>query len=316
MARTKSTLVPLIVLYFVSSSSLLVLNKLAIMAVPNASLLLLIQLSSTAAIVSMPSLIGKTRINFKPNVAFIRAYSSVAGLFLATIYSNFQVIHSIGINPFIVLRCSTPLMVSMLDWVFMGRSLPDWKSTLALLGILACGSAYANLKASDPNFLVQPRASNSMHWCVLWLISFLLDMVYIKHIVEVYPCSVSERTLYQNFLALPFLIFLLAIGVEDTDIMQAKNAPKSAYIAVLLTCVAGAVLSFTGMSLRKELSATLFTVLGIVCKMASMLLNELFVEPEKDSARLLCVGAVIVCSSFYKQAPLKSRASVTTVEET
>ena len=99
MSALRTTL-PLLVLYFVSSSSLLVLNKVAIKAIPNASLLLFTQLGSTVVIVAAPALIGKARINFKPEGKVVRAYSTVAVVFLATIYSNFQVIHSIGINPF------------------------------------------------------------------------------------------------------------------------------------------------------------------------------------------------------------------------
>ena len=43
-------------------------------------------------------------------------------------------------------------MVSILDWAFMGRTLPDWKSALALFGILSSGSMYARLKIADPGF--------------------------------------------------------------------------------------------------------------------------------------------------------------------
>jgi len=306
MGALRTTL-PLLVLYFVSSSSLLVLNKVAIKAIPNASLLLFTQLGSTVVIVAAPAFVGKARVNFKPEGKVVRAYSTVAMVFLATIYSNFQVIHSIGINPFIVLRCSTPLIVSVLDWAFMGRTLPDWKSTLALCGILSSGSMYARLKVADPDFGTNGSgdAESGLWWSAIWLVSFLLDMVYIKYVVEAYPCSGSERTLYQNFLALPILVVLLNVGVEKYSMAEAVNAPKSAWIAVVMTCFAGAALSFTGMSLRTEFSATLFTVLGIVCKMASTLLNEIFVEPERDLARLSCITAVIISSSFYKQAPLR-----------
>ena len=306
MNALKRTL-PLLILYFVSSSSLLVLNKVAITAIPNATLLLFTQLGSTVVIVAAPALLGRTRINFKPDGEVIRAYSTVAAVFVATIYSNFQVIHSIGVNPFIVLRCSTPLMVSILDWAFMGRTLPEWRSALALCGILSSGSMYAMLKVTDPGLGVNQHSNmaGGLWWSAIWLVSFLLDMVYIKYVVEAYPCSGSERTLYQNLFALPLLVLLLAIGIEEHSVFEVSNAPQSAYLAVALTCFAGTVLSFTGMSLRTELSATLFTVLGIVCKMASTLLNEIFVEPERDLARLSCITAVIVSSSFYKQAPLK-----------
>jgi GDP-mannose transporter len=102
---------------------------------------------------------------------------------------------------------------------------------------------------------------------------------------------------------MPVLCVLLAF--EEYTLSEVSGASKDAYLAVVLTCFAGTVLSFTGMSLRSELSATSFTVLGIVCKMASTLLNEVFVEPEQDFIRLSCIAAVIVSSSFYRQAPVR-----------
>ena len=300
--------VPLILVYFLASSSLLVLNKVAITAIPNASLLLFIQLGSTVVIVTVPALVGTTRLNFKPDGKVVRAYTTVAAVFLATIYSNFQVIHSIGINAFIVLRCSTPLMVSVLDWAFMGRTLPKRNSLLALCGILVAGSVYAMLRVTNNGssiFNGNSSVVSGMFWSMIWLSSFLFDMVYIKYVAEVYHCSALERTLYQNFLALPILVLFMTTGVEKYSLFEASTAPYSAYMAVILTCFAGAALSFTGMSLRTELSAASFTVVGIVCKMASTLLNEIFIEPEQDLVRLSCIGAVIISSAYYKQAPLK-----------
>lgn len=306
---------PLLFLYFLSSSSLLVLNKIAISAIPNAALLLFVQLLSTVLIVLVKDFLEKQKTTFIPSLQYVRAYASVAFVFLATIYSNFHVIHAIGVNSFIVLRCSTPLMVSVLDWLFMGRTLPQPSSLFALVGIAVSASMYAHLKFLDPSATRTTDEArvltHGLCWSVLWTVSFLLDMVYIKFIIEAYPCSNSERTIYQNFLALPFLLVLMAMQTEAKWGDVVLNATPRAYLAVISTCIAGAVLSFTGMSLRSEYSATFFTVLGIICKMASTLLNELFVEPEGDVFRLLCIAAVILSSAFYRQAPLKcSTASV------
>jgi 1,4-dihydroxy-2-naphthoate octaprenyltransferase len=43
-----------------------------------------------------------------------------------------------------VFRASTPLVVSLCDYAFLGRQLPDLKTWLALLGLLAgaCGYVY------------------------------------------------------------------------------------------------------------------------------------------------------------------------------
>lgn len=298
------TLLPFLTLYFLSSSSLLVLNKVAITAIPSASLLLFIQLLSTVIIILVPALSGKLNVDFFPRKKVLAAYVSVANIFLATVYSNFRVIQTVGVNPFIVLRCSTPLLVSILDWMFMARNLPGRLSLASLTGILVGGSLYAHSKLDDDVFINGSFIdSHGGPWCIIWLISFLLDMIYIKYIVDSFPCSAEERTLYQNGLALPFLGLFLSSGIEGYEFRESFRTPWTARLAVTLSCFAGATLSFTGMKLRSELSATSFTVLGILCKMVSMLLNEMFVESEQDLKRLLCIVIVIISSSFYKQAP-------------
>lgn len=300
--------------YFLSSSALLVLNKVAISVIPNASLLLYAQIASTVVIVSVVAVLSGKQVIFLPSVPMAKAYSSVAAVFLATIYSNFKLIHIVGVNPFIVLRCTTPLMVSILDWCFLGRELPSRRSALALCGIFLSGSAYAwpkitSLSHQDGGFQYA-GASSGLFWAFFWLSCFTLDMVYIKHIVDSYPCNGYERTIYQNALSLPFLTVILLSPLETSSISSfSPEGTERAQFALLLSCIAGTVLSFTGMSLRSELSATVFTILGIMCKMASSLLNEIFIESEKSIYSLACIFFSILSSAMYRQAPLRAELS-------
>ena len=294
-------------IYFVSSAALLVLNKIAISIIPNASALLLVQLASTVLILSVTSLFwgGAFRVNFRPTLQYVKSYTSVAAVFLTTIYSNFRLIHVVGVNSFIMLRCTTPLLVSLLDWFFLGRALPRGRSLLALFGIFGSGAAYTLTKLPDAN-LTGDLSMQVWIWSFTWLASFSLDMVYIKHVVDTYECTGMERTLYQNALALPFLAVVLVSPLESRGAVgSVTKATFPALTALLLSCLAGTLLSFTGMTLRSELSATLFTVLGILCKMASCLLNELFVEQEKNPLSLVCIFSAIVCSASYRPAPLR-----------
>jgi len=293
-------------LYAASSSVLLVLNKISITAIPNATLLLFVQLLSTALFILGPGLLGAIQINIFPPSSTVKAYFYEAAVFLTTIYSNFQVINAIGVNSFIVLRCGTPLVICYLDWIFMGRQFPRGTSLLPLFGIFACGSTYSFLKFSEqpsPKALIQSSPTHvAVFWSLVWFSSFILDMVYIKYIVHAYPCSGFERTLYQNVLALPMLL-LSGIFEPHGTISLILSADATGITAVILSCIAGTALSYTGMSLRSDLSATSFTVLGIVCKMASSILNEIFVAAEGNKFSLLCLAGVIMCSAFYRQAP-------------
>lgn len=296
-----------VVCYGISSSALLVLNKISITAVPNASFLLFIQILSTTVFIIFPTLSGHVKVNLRPSREILRAYVFVAVVFLSTIYSNFQVLHAIGVNSFIVLRCATPLMISFLDWVFLNRQLPTGKSLGSLVGIFLVGSMYANLKYRELSGEHQssPVGFRGIAWSLVWLACFMLDMIYIKHVADAYECTGLERTLYQNTLTLPVLVVLLCSPLESIITVKHGEVEARALVAIVLSCIAGAILSYTGMSLRTDLSATSFTVLGILCKMASALLNEVFVSPEPNRLSLLCLIGVVVISSFFRQADLR-----------
>lgn len=284
------------------------LNKISITFIPNAALLLFVQIASTVVIISSAAMFSAQKVVFIPSPRMIKAYSSVAALFLATIYSNFRLIHAVGVNPFIVLRCTTPLIVSVLDWCFLGRELPDRRSIIALAGIFISGSAFTLPKLTLFGDWESLRHSDlsGVFWALVWLSCFALDMIYIKHIVDSYPCNGLERTLYQNALSLPILTLILISPLETAGVSSLHAAATEyAQVALILSCVAGTILSFTGMTLRSELSATVFTILGIVCKMASAFLNELFVEAEDSVYSFACIFLSIISSSMYRQAPIK-----------
>ena len=88
-SKVKMRLVVFVLLCFLSSSALLVLNKVAITEVSNAPLLLLVQIVSTVVLVGAVGLLLKN-ISFRPSGVVTKAYTSVAMVFLLTIYSNFN----------------------------------------------------------------------------------------------------------------------------------------------------------------------------------------------------------------------------------
>ena len=66
--------------------------------------------------------------------AKVKPYSLVAVAFLGTIYTNIRTLQYANVETFIVFRASTPILVSVFDWIFLGRELPGFQSSLCLLG--------------------------------------------------------------------------------------------------------------------------------------------------------------------------------------
>lgn len=49
----------------------------------------------------------------------------VAFVFLGTIFTNIKTLQYANVETFIVFRSSTPMLIAVLDYFFLGRELPD-----------------------------------------------------------------------------------------------------------------------------------------------------------------------------------------------
>merc|ERR1712113_1070131 len=69
----------------------------------------------------------------------------------------------------------------------------------------------------------------------------------------------------------------------------------SAFGAVFLSCVVGVAISYAGFNLRKLVSATSFTVVGVVCKLITVLINDLIWTQHSNAighfGLLICIAA-------------------------
>ena len=152
--------------YAVTSSMMLIINKLAVTFFPHASVLLCLQLLATTAIIGVLSTTGHLNADaFEWEKA--RPFLFVALGFLGALYANVKTLQYANVETFIVFRCSVPLLVSVLDRFFLGRAWPNIRSW-ASLGVVSLGAlAYV---ITDANFEV-----NAYGWVGVWYACFAFD---------------------------------------------------------------------------------------------------------------------------------------------
>ena len=67
-----------------------------------------------------------------------------------------------------------------------------------------------------------------------------------------------------------------------------------AVLAVLLSCAVGVAISYAGFNLRNLISATSFTVTGVVCKILTVLINDVIWTQHSNAvghlSLLTCIG--------------------------
>jgi GDP-mannose transporter len=230
--------------YMLCSATLLISNKYAIYKVAAPSFILFSQLMGTAVVVKAFAAMGKIEcdaLEKKKSKQFL----PVALIFLATIFSNMKSLQYANVETFMVFRFSTPLVVSIADYMFLGRKLPCPRSWACLFALLVGAVGYA---LTDSAFEVKGYT-----FCAVWYCIFCLDQIYLKHITNTVKMQSNwGRVFYSNFLASVPLVFTF---IHDADEISAlKNMSFSAAMAVFLSVALGVGMSYFAWMARSLLS--------------------------------------------------------------
>ena len=250
--------------YTFCSSTLLMFNKVAIFCVPAPLCLLLVQLVFTVVGIKMLAVadfIDAVDLEWEK----IKSFLPVALLFLLTIFTNIKVLQHCNVETFITFKCSTPLVMSLLDYVFLGRTLPSIQSWASLVVLLLGAAGYTML---DSNFNV-----TGYLFIVAWYSVFCVDMVFIKRVTDTVEMTNWARAYYQNVLALvPLGLGLMFIKVEVSVFINSVCGVSSVF-PILSSCVLGLAMSHASYMAMESMSATSFTIIGILCKVATVMIN-------------------------------------------
>jgi len=187
----------------------------------------------------------------------------------------------------------TPIAVAICDYLFLGQNLPSKQSWISLFTIVAGAVAYV---MTDDGFVV-----TAYIWVGLYFISIVAEMVYVKYVVEAVDMTTWSRVYYNNALSIPPTLILGVIFGEFNSLEAVEWAPGQIF-ALLLSCIVGVGISYAGFNLRKQVTATTFTVVGVLCKIASVLLNILIWDKHANAMGMICLTVCIGAGTFYQQS--------------
>ena len=180
--------------YMVCSATLLIGNKYAVYRVAAPSFILWAQLFGTTVAVKAAYCGGLIASLDEIEWDKAMAYFPVASIFVATIFTNMKSLEYANVETFMVFRFSTPLCISIADYLFLGRELPSPRSWACLVALLVGACGYA---LTDAAFVVKGYA-----FCGLWYFIFCCDQIYLKHVTTAVEMDSNwGRVLYSNFLA-------------------------------------------------------------------------------------------------------------------
>jgi GDP-mannose transporter len=282
--------------YMLCSSLMLIVNKLAVHHLPAPSAVLLSQLIASAVACRTLGLMGV--IEVEPlNVDKIKQFWIVPFAFLGTVFANIKILQFANVETFIVFRSSTPLLISVADYFFLGRELPSGRSW-ACLGLLLVGSVGYVL--NDKFFRV-----DAYFWVVIWFAVFSFDQIYIKHKVDTVKMTTWTQVYYTNALASPLLLVIL-ISTGELAVLQVFTWTPMSIFWLLTSAVMGVAIAYFSFLARSAVSATYFTVIGNTCKVLTVFINVMMWDLHATPAGLFSLFICLVGAYFYKQAPLRT----------
>lgn len=296
-----SEAVSAVVAYAICSASMLVINKLAVHHIPVPSFVTFCQFGATAAAVLLASAAGLLRLDphewnkIKYFVIYVCAFS-------AGTWSNMKVLMVANVETVIVFRACTPIVVSGLDYIFYGRAMPSLRSCVAMLLIAAGAVSYV---LTDREFQVQGLGAYT--WVAIWFCLLVFQLAFAKHLVSGLGLQ-SQWTpvLYTNGLALgPTSVIGLFSG--EFGRIRSVELTTTGISWLLASCVVGTGISWAGFKCQSVITATAYTVVGVVNKMLTVLVNVLIWDAHASSAGIASLVVCVGGGAFYQQAPLRNK---------
>jgi GDP-mannose transporter len=230
-----------------------------------------------------------------------RPYAVYVLAFAAGIYSNMRALESSNVETIIVFRACTPMCVAVIEWAFMGRELPDNRSTMALIAVMGGAGAYVSM---DAEFKMGGWAA--YFWIFTWYFLLCFQMAFGKHLLKsVELDTVWGPVLYSNFLSIPPTI-LLGATLGDFAKYDPGMVTTQAYFWVGVSCVLGIAIGYTGWAARDMVSASTYTLVGVINKLISVLISVMFINQTASGASLACLLVCLIAGTQYRQPPARS----------
>lgn len=299
MSTSQFTTSGLVIGYALSSSLLAVINKYAITKFNYPGLLTGLQYLTSALGVWV---LGK--FGFLHHDAFTieiaKQFLPAAVVFYLAIFTNTNLLRHANVDTFIVFRSLTPLLVAIADTAFRKQPCPSKITFASLLIILGGAIGYV---ATDSAFTL-----TAYSWALSYLVTITTEMVYIKHMVMNLELNTWGFVLYNNLLSLMMAPIFWFLTGEYSEVSTALGANAGnwfefdAFFAVSLSCLFGLLISFFGFATRKAISATAFTVTGVVNKFLTVVINVFIWDKHASPFGLVCLCCTIIGGVFYQQS--------------
>eukprot|EP01040_Poterioochromonas_malhamensis_P002985 gene2985-3172_t len=288
--------------YSLCSSTLLLLNKGSLQYLPYGSLLSIIQFVISIIIILIIDFLGYDQID-RLEWKKVKYYLKYVILFIFTIYSNMKSLTTVNVETVIVFRSCSPIAVSIIEYLLLNRSFPSFKSLVSLIGVAAGAVVYC---ISDSQLKLEGLSAYS--WVLIYFVLITTEMTYGKVIISsVKMDSIWGSVYYCAVLSLPLLLLIeLFEGNLNNKLLAITSIPTTGWLVIGTSSIFAALIGYTGWLCRSLVSATSYTLIGVVNKFITVIMNVIFFQKHASNTGLLAVCLCLTFGTFYEQAPFRS----------
>ena len=154
---------------------------------------------------------------------------------------------------------------------------------------------------------------HSYFWGVAYVLSMTVDMVLIKKIVTNVDLSTWGLVYYNNVLAMflfPIAYFISGDYARYPEMIASlSDESNSAVLAISTSCLMGLSISYFGLGARRSVGATTFTVLGVVNKIGTVIINTVIWSHHASPMGLTFLMVCVFGGVVYQQEASKTKKS-------
>jgi len=291
-----------VVFYCFCSGGMLIVNKLAVYHVPSPAIVTLCQFA-TASIFAYACKLLKILEMDDFEWAKAKYFLIYVVSFAIGTWTNMKVLSMANVETVIVFRSCTPLAVAFFEFCFYERSLPTARSWISLLLITLGAFAYI---LTDREF--QVRGMSAYYWASIWWVVLVFQLTYGKFLVTGLGLrSLWTPVLYTNTFSIPPALFVGYLAGEFEEArLQALELDSSGAFWLGVSCLVGVCISWAGFWCQSLITATAYTVVGVMNKMLTVTVNVLIWDKHASNSGIAALLVCLMGGSLYQQAPPRS----------
>lgn len=161
----------------------------------------------------------------------------------------------------------------------------------------------------------EEQGMSAYYWPTLYCLVISFEMAYGKKIIRSVDLKTqSGPVLYTNMLGFPPMLLFAYIGGNEYQKfwssfwLPPNNGvlPPGSVILLVLGCIVGIAIGYSSWWCRDKVSATSFTLIGVMNKCLTVLMNLLIWDNHASALGIASLFLCLVGGTIYRQAPMRN----------